>query len=176
MLFNKKIVLVFLIFGYLSAQDISKEYLKEKKTDTFKEDFFLLKLHRITGYTALISGLTNAALGATILYGYYNEGKLPPQGLRYTHKVFGYLTFSLYLTNGLTGSYSYFKLINKKEGRKKRTIHMILSLTSASLMGYGAYMAYSARTKPDYNLYYTHRNLMLLSFGVILLSVGTIIW
>ena len=178
MLFNKKIVLFFVIFGYLSAQGISEEYLKEKekKSYTVKEDFFLLKLHRITGYTAFISGLTNATLGVITLYGYYEKGKLPPQGLKYTHRVLGYLTFTLYSTNVLTGAYSFFKLINKKEGRKKRVIHMIFALTSTSLMGYGAYMAYSARTKSDYNLYYTHRNLILLSFGSTLITLGAIIW
>jgi len=174
----KFIILLFIPIFLFSQKSLEEEFIKEKRSREYiiKKDYPLLRIHRITGYSAFTFSVINSVLGVITLYRFYRRGVPPPDGLKYTHRYLGYLTLSLYSFNTLTGIYNYIRLKKQKKGRRKRIVHMTLSIIATSLMGYGVYMSYSARTAPNFNLYYTHRNLMLISVGTTLLTIGTIVW
>lgn len=134
----------------------------------------LFTVHRVIGYTLLGTSLVQSGLGWATLSA-YESGNAPSELLRTTHRVLGYGVVSLAAANALLGSWNLLSMDPQKR-RRKHYVHALFSWTATALYVTAGVFAYQARTLPEFDRYYAHRNAALAATGATLLTVGVVIW
>ncbi len=132
------------------------------------------RLHRMLGYGILAGSLLQVGLGWAALSAYEN-GQIPPAGLRTAHRVLGYTVVGLALTNSLLGSWNLLSL-PPEQRRRKHYLHALLSWTATGGYVLAGILAYQARTRQAFDRYTTHRNAALAAAGATLFTVAAVIW
>lgn len=131
-------------------------------------------LHRYLGYGVLAGSLIQVGLGWAALSAYEN-GTAPPEALRMTHRVLGYTVVGMASANALLGTWNLLSM-DPQTRRRKHYVHAILSWIATGGYVLAGVLAYQARTLPEFDRYYTHRNAALVATGSALLTLGVIIW
>ncbi len=132
------------------------------------------RLHRILGYGLLAGSLVQVGLGWATLSAY--EGGQGPSGtLRTAHRTLGYTVVGLASANALLGSWNLFSM-KPEQRRRKHYLHALLSWTATALYVTAGVLAFQARTLPEFDRYYAHRNAALVATGATLLTVAVIVW
>jgi len=132
------------------------------------------RMHRYLGYGIVAGSLVQVVSGGTIL-STYEEGKTPSKALQTAHRTLGYAVVSLAVTNSLLGSWNLFSM-KPEHRRRKHYRHAFLSWLATGGYVTAGILAYQARTLPEFDRYYAHRNAALAATGATLLTLGTIIW
>ncbi len=129
----------------------------EEEHEEYLGGYTLFTLHRYMGYGIVSGSLINIGTGLYLL-NQYNNGKVPPDWLRISHRAIGYTVFTLSTLQTATGTYNFFKLW-KEEGRLKRLIHGFIAYTATGTYLYAGYLAFKGRWNE-------HRNFMLAASGL----------
>ena len=125
-------------------------------------------------YTLAGGSVLQSALGIMTLSS-YERGQTPSPWLSRPHRFLGYTLITLAMTQSLIGTWNLFSLPSRQK-RKKHLIHALLSWGATLSYAYAGYLAWHARTDPDYGKYKTHRILALTATGATLLTIGAVIW
>jgi hypothetical protein len=105
----------------------------------------------------------------------YERGQSPPPGLRTTHRWLGYSLIGLAATQSLIGTWNLLSLSPEKR-QGKHLLHAVLSWGATLAYGVAGYLAWRARTDPDFGKYKSHRALAITATASTLLTIGTMIW
>ena len=132
------------------------------------------QVHRVLGYDILTGGLIQAGLGWATLSA-YESGQAPPEALRTAHRTLGYTVVGLASTSALLGSWNLLSM-KPEQRRRKHYVHAALSWLATGGYVLAGVLAYQARTLPEFDRYYAHRNAALAAVGATLLTVGVVIW
>lgn len=135
----------------------------------------LIKLHRYIGYTIVAGGVLQSTLGWYLL-SQYDQGYVPSNTLRITHRGLGYTLIGLATTNALLGSWNLWRISQKNPPGTKRVLHAFLGWTTTAAYVYAGVLAYQARTLPAFSRYRAHRNAALTGVGATAIAVLTIVW
>ncbi|MFC1558094.1 hypothetical protein ACFL40_01930 [candidate division KSB1 bacterium] len=156
---------------------------EETEKSGFAEESIVLKVHRYSGYLTLVGAAVNGVLGYRMWDKYKNQ-TVPTENAQENHKKVGYTTAGFATATSVLGFYNFWKMRNKKAGKRKRIIH--LALSSAATVGYitAAYKARDSRKsledgtarKPFLDLYSPHKNAAYFAIGATALTIGWIIW
>ncbi len=129
------------------------------------ESYTTFTLHRWMGYGIILGSLANTGLGLYEL-NLYQNGQVPPEPVRITHRAVGYTVFSLSLIQSSVGTYNALKLWGEPEGWWRRFVHGTLAWAATGAYLYAGYLGYRG-------FYEQHRNWMLVATG---LSTLTGLW
>ncbi len=134
----------------------------EEEENEEHESYTTFTLHRWMGYGIILGSLANVGLGLYEL-NLYQNGKVPPDPLRITHRAIGYTVFSLSLVQSTIGTYNALKLWGEEEGSFRRLVHGVLAWSATGAYLYAGYLGYRG-------YYEQHRNWMLVATGLATLT------
>ena len=166
---------------YIFKENVS-QLSRQLEQNELKESW-ILSTHRYFGYMTLLGVAVNGVFGYK-MWDKHNNQSVPSESEKDRHKKLGYTVAGLSVATSTLGFINFWKMKDKKIGRKKRIIH--LTLSSLATIGYitAAYKArYSRRSleegtanKPFLDLYSSHKSTAYIAIGSTLLTVGWIIW